>query len=235
MLKSNRAIVLVAASLAVAGVAGAGIFQAITLKRVPKVGEVYKYSLKGTFDFSGMEISVSGLSTEKVLAVEGDTYTVESASTDTKVSVGGQEMEQPAATTKTTYKLSGLATKIEGDEVSSTNYRIDNLSGLHLPEKPVSVGETWTFEQKASDTLGTPAVKVTYKAVALEKFLGFDTLKVEFESKESGNDTPGTMKGIMWIDTATATYVKSEAAWTDITFPGAPVPLSGKLTMTRIP
>lgn len=235
MLKTNRALTLIAASVALAGIAGAGLYQAVTLKRAPKVGESAKFKLTGTFDFSGQEIAVSGLSTEKVVAVEGDTYIVESASTDTKVSVGGQEMEQPNSTTKTTYKLSGEAVKIEGEQVSSANYRIDNLTGLHLPTKPVAVGDSWVYEVKANDATGAAAVKVEYKVVGTEKLLGFDTLKVEFSGKESGVDTPGSVKGTVWIDVATSLQVKNDAVWTDLTFPGAPVQLSGKITLVRVP
>lgn len=211
--------------------------QAGPLVRKVQVGEELKYRVKANVELGGNAIVFSGLQTEKVLEVGTDgTYTVESKTTDAKVTFGGQEIEIPAdqsPSTTSVYNLDGTIKEIRGDNAQAESYRFANLATVFLNGKEAKVGEAWTNEKTADSKSGAVAYKSTYKIVGEEKVGSLDTWKIEFSTKESEGDAPASSDGTVWIDKADATLVKTEAKWSNAPFPGAPGPVNGTVTVTR--
>src|SRR4051812_48443279 len=82
---------------------------AVSLKRVQKVGETTKFTLKAELNMGGIEATYTGSITDKVTKVaENGNVTVETVSGDGKVVTGGQEITAGNKTTvTTTYKPTG--------------------------------------------------------------------------------------------------------------------------------
>jgi len=205
-----------------------------TLKRTPKEGEEMKFRLKASIDFSGTEITMTGLVVEKTLKVDADgTYTVQSEQRETKVSFAGQEMEPPSqGPSVSVYRANGEVVEIRGPETSPASYRMANLNNLFTPDKPVKVGESWTKEIKADSKTGAVDATATYKVVAEEKVGTLDTLKIEGKASEKGGEA-ASADFTIWVNKADASMVKMTGDWKNAPFPGAPGPINAKVEMTR--
>lgn len=208
-----------------------------TLARKPKVGEEHKYTLKANIDFSGQAVELSGVQSEKVLEVATDgTYTVESKMADLKIMVGGQEFPAPDTGSGTTivYNANGSVKDIRGDETSPETFRFANLSVFLAPGKEVKVGDSWSNAIKGETKTGSLGYKTTYKVVGEETIGAYETFKVEYATKESEGDSPASSDGTIFVDKADGSVVKSVSKVANATFPGAPAPLSGTFTITRL-
>lgn len=232
----TRKITFGAAMLAVVGMAFATpLLQEFTLKLTPKEGDVAKYMLKADIDIQGTQASFNGKVTEKTIKVEADgTYQIESTNSDGKVVFGGQEMEMPASEpTITVYKANGEVKEIKGAGVDANAYRMSGISSFRWPTKAVKVGDEWTSEWAKDDKTGAVAGKATFKVEAEEKVGAWETVKIKMSTKESEGDSPATAEGTIWLAKADGKMVKTEAAWKNAPFPGAPGPIDAKVTLTR--
>ena len=198
------------------------------LKHAPKAGDVVKLKLKADFDFQGQQGTVTGITTTKITKVEanGD-FTSESTQTESKVSVGGQDMAQPdQPATVTVYKANGEIVSITAPEANDTAYRFSNLIGMRFPDKPLKVGDTWDVEIKADAKTGTAPAKATYKVEALEKVGSYDTIRVKGSYKETAGDAPASGESTTWLNAKDGSVVKQEG-----TYVNAPIPSVGPINM----
>lgn len=208
---------------------------AITLKRVAKVGDTAKYRLKADVDIQGTEATFTELVTEKITKVEGSgNYTVETSHSEGKIVFGGQEMPADPSTQTFTYKSNGELVEIKADNVDASHYRTANLTAVIMSDKAVKVGDEWTHEIKKDEKSGAVALKSTYKVEAAEKVGDFETFKVKFSTKESeGGDAAASSDGVAWINKKDGSLVKSEGSFKNVPFPGAPMPINAKFSLTR--
>lgn len=222
--------IVFAAALALAGV------QEYSLKPAPKAGEVLKYKMSGEMSVMGQTVQLSAVMVNKTTKVEANgNYVVESSMTDGKIVLNGSEMdlgEQPSTTT--TYKPDGTVVSVAGETAELGGARMANLTSFVVSDKSVKVGDSWKVEIKGETAKSTVDVVSNYKLEAIEKVDSVDTAKVSYETKESG-ETPAIVSGTAWVDVKTGNAVKVESTWKDVPIPGAPAPISGKMTMTRIP
>ena len=209
----------------------------LTLTRKVKSGDELKYRLKANIDVSGNSAEFSGLQTQKVLEVATDgTYTVQSATSDVKVTFGGQEIAVPpdsVPSITTVYNVDGTVKEIRGDSAAADAYRASNLSTVFYTGKEIKVGDTFNNDKPADKNTGATAYKSTYKVVGEEKVGSYDTWKIEFSVKESEGETPASSNGTVWVDKNDGAMVKSDAKWENAPFPGAPAPVSGSVSITR--
>ncbi len=207
-----------------------------SMKRVPKVDDVLKMRMTGEVSVAGQQVSITTLITEKVTKIDanGD-YTIESSQTEGKIKFGGQEMampSQPASTTK--YNANGDVLEIKGDKPTEANeYRLANLSNIHTPDAPVAEGGTWTYTAKADSKTGAVAYTATYKIIGTEKIGSHDSVKLTATIKEAEGAEPASSENTVWLDPQTYDAVKVESNWTNAPIPGAPGPVSGKITLIR--
>lgn len=221
--------------VAALSVAAFAVQDGIALKRTAKAGESIKYRLKADVDLGGTEAAFSTLVTEKVSKVESNgTYVIESSQSDGKVSFGGQEMEMPASVQTITYKATGEIVEIKAEQVDASVYRTANLTSFIVGDKPVKVGDTWTTEIKKDEKTGAAAAKGTYKVEAEEKIGDYECYKVKYSTKEvDGGEAAAVSESTSWISKKDGSMVKSEGTWKNMPFPGAPMPINAKFTMTR--
>ncbi len=207
----------------------------INLKRTAKVGDAAKYRLKADVDLSGIEATFTVLVSEKVSKVEPDgNYVVESTQSEGKISAGGQEMDAPTATQTFTYKATGEIVDIKAEEAGGDVYRTATLTTFVVTDKAVKVGDTWEIDYKKDAKTGVNLSKGTYKVEAEEKVGNYECYKIKYTTKElEGGDAAPVCEATTWVNKKDGTLVKSEGTWKNMPFPGAPMPINAKFTMTR--
>ena len=223
--------VVLTGSLALAAIAGQ---DSLNVSRRPKVGSVAMYSVSANFD-SPQAITFTQNQTQKVTAVQADgTYTLETVSSNVVVDFGGQTMNPPDSTVTSTQTPTGRVIQIISEQAAGpATYRIAHLQTFEAPLTSVKVGDDIAYTIPADPKLETPAVKADFKVAGLEKIKDWDTIRLTFNSAETGSDAVSSMTGTVWVNVSDGLLVKSEGQWKDVQPEGVPFPLSGKYTMIR--
>jgi len=232
MLKLKLTTVALVLGLAVLSLAAG---DGISLKRTQKVGAVHKYKQEGKFEVGGQQIDYQSKSTQKIVKVADDGgYVEESVSSD--VTINGQEPPgggAAAVTTTTKFSAKGEILEVKGENIDATAYRFANLSIFITPENEVKAGDSWTYEIKEDNKTGAVAAKATFTLVGEDKVGSVDAYKVKFSIKENGTDGAAS-EGTAWLDKSDLSLLKVTAKWTNAPVPGAPVTISGDITITLI-
>ena len=233
MKHSTRILTLLLAALSVAAFAQ----DASPLKRAPKVGDVSKYKLDATITLSIGEGTFAATMAQKVIKVGDDgTYVVEEK-TSGKATFAGTDYPVPDSTEKQTRNAQNLLTAVEGDEIDATKkegeFRMDALQTFHAPATAVKVGDTWSFDQKASSATSDVGTKVDYKVEGAEDLGGHKAFKIHATGKESGGGD-ATADMTFWVDRTSGAVVKCEGTLKHAVIGGAPEPIDMKFTMTLV-
>jgi len=193
--------------------------QGVVLKRTPKVGDKANYTVKGAMTVQGLDVTLSGTSTEEVTKVEEDTFTVKSSS-KMSVNVAGADQPLPDSNQETTTKLDGTLVKLLADSNPATPsaIRLGHLNTLYLSPKSVANDETWTLEGKRDEKLDAPAFKITYKLIGEEKIGKYDTYKITSDAAETEGSIPTKIKGTFWVNKLDGNLIKSHTEMTDAVF-----------------
>lgn len=212
--------------------------QGANLKRVAKVGDVTKFKIKADIEIQGMQAAFTSTMIEKVLKIEdnGNIHT-ESSQTDTKIKIGADEMDagNDGGGAQTTISTPwGEVIELKGDMVDANAYRVANMNAIRVPDKVLNVGDTWENITKADKKLGTVSATAKFKVEKAEKIGSFDTLCISYDFKESEGSEPAGSTGKVWINTADGSMVKLVGEWKNAPLPGAPGPISAKVTIDRI-
>jgi hypothetical protein len=229
----STAIVLFSLSvLAIAAVDG------LSVKRQVKEGEILKMQIKGDFEVAGNQATITAMSQSKVTKIDTDgSYTTEATQSDSKVSIGGQDMALPESPPIiTVYNADGSVKMLLGEPetTSASAYRVANLQAVIDPGKPLNVGDAWSIDIKADAKTGAAAAKADYKILGEEKVGDIDTIKVQATVKETSGTEPASSESTYWLEKGNGSKVKSESKWTNVPLPTAPGPISGTMTMTRV-
>lgn len=205
-----------------------------TLKPTLKVGDTHRYKQTGKFDVGGQELDIEAVATEKIVSVDPSGKFSEEESTS-EFKINGQDPPAGAGggNTTTTYSAKGEVIEIKGDNVDANVYRFSNLSLFILPDKAVSAGDVWTYDVKPDPKLSGVAAKATYTFVGEDKVGSTDTLKVKYSIKETSSDGASS-EGTVWIRKSDFTMVKLSGKLTNAPAPGAPVSLTGDITLMLI-
>ncbi len=228
---STRILTLLLAALSVAAFAQ----DTSSLKRTPKVGETAKFKLSAKFTMSVGEGTVEAMIAHKILKVGTDGSYVVEETTNGKVTFGGGEQPMQESIEKQSRSAVNTLLNVEGDAVDdskkSGELRIDALQEFHAPAAPVKVGDTWTFEQKASSGTDNVSTKVDYKVEGAEEIDGHKVFKIHASGKETGGESSGELT--FWIDRTDGSLVKGEGSLKKVNVGGAPEPLDMTFTLTR--
>ena len=223
--------VLLLASLAAATFA---VTDGVSLRWAPKEGDTLRYQTTGEFDVAGKHATITAVNVQKVIRVDADGgYLVQATPTEGKTIYEGTEYPVSKITTLTSYGATGEVKEIRSDQSDAMGYRMANLTGFHAPTKPVAIGDAWSSEGKADPKTGAVAWKADYKVQGEDTIGPFAAIKVEVTAKETEGTSPGKAVGIVWIG-KDGVLARSELTWSDLSVPGAPGNVSGKITMTRL-
>jgi len=221
------------ALLAVGAIALAA--QEFTLKRVAKVGDVIKLKMSVDAEFAGTPIKVTATSIDKVIKVEENgNITTESTQTNMKIKFGDQEFDQDSDSPRVyVSKPTGELIEIKGDGVDHGYWRMANMNVLRMPDKPVKVGDKWTFEIAKDAKTGAVAAKHEYEVLGVEKVGRFECLKIKHTFKETEGSEPASANGTLWVDLSDGSLVKAETTQNKVPIPEAPAPMDMKILLER--
>ena len=208
--------------------------QGFSLRWTPKEGDEIKYRTVGEMTVTGQQATITAVNTQKVIRVDPDGgYLVQATPTEGKASFAGNEMAMRGPTVLSSYLPDGSLKEIQSDRPDATAYRMANLTSFHAPTKPVAIGEGWTAEGKADPKTGAVAWRADYKVVGEETIGPFAAIKMDVKTRETEGSEAGSATGSVWVG-KDGIVVRNELTWTNVAVPGAPGPVNGKLTMTRI-
>lgn len=220
-----------AALLAVAAVAYAA--DTFNLKRVPKVGQTYTYTLKAEIVLEGQNVEFRGEQVEKVIEVkEGGLYVVEQGMVNALAIFGGQEIPVPEMPpSRVTMRTNGEIVEIQSEAGDPDAHRVANMMGFRLDRDAYRVGDKWTVEVPGNAEKGILRSRVEVEILARERVLGIDSIKIKTKSTELEGSTPVSVEGTSWIDPTDGSLVKAELSVTNMPMMGMVV--QGKFTIER--
>jgi hypothetical protein len=207
------------------------------VKFAPKEGTVLKYKLSATFDAGGTSANVTGDITDKVSKVDaaGD-VTIERTRGALTVDVGGQTIPVDAgAPTVHVYHPDGTLVEIRGEGLNAGIYRLETLNMLRFPKEALAVGSTWKVDIASDSKTGVVKASANFKVLGFEKQAGIDSVKISSTIKELEGDQPASSDGTVWVNAADGTIVKYDGTWTNAPVAPAPMPVSGKYSLTLVP
>lgn len=233
MRRNPTTVLALSALLAIGAVALAG--QEFTLKRVAKVGDVIKMKMSVDAEFAGTPIKVTATSIDKVIKIdENGNITTESTQTNMKIKFGDQEFDQESDSPRVyVSKPNGEIVEIKGDGVDNGYWRMANMNVFRMPDKPVKVGDKWTFEIAKDSKTGAVAAKHEYEVLGVEKVGRFECLKIKNTFKETEGSEPASSTATLWVDLVDGSLVKAEASQNKVPIPEAPAPMDMKITLER--
>jgi len=207
-----------------------------SLKWSPKEGDTATYTEEGTFSVNVGDATLKGKLVEKVIKVAPDgSYTVQFTPQDGTVTYQGTAVPTGRTITLTTYKADGEVLSVTGEHANAQSTRYANLSAFKRPDNPLKVGDSWNFEVKADPKNGVVAVQAIGHLVDAEKLGAADALKVTLSSHETDVTQPGSIDTTYWIDQHDGSLLQYQAKWNAVSFPGAQNPLSGTMSMEKVP
>lgn len=196
-----------------AAVALASSADTFNLKRIPKVGQTYTYTLKMEFDFEGDVVKFQGEHVETVVELkEKGLFVVEQDMLNAVMIMDGEEesMEEQPSIRVTMYPDGEIAEpnpEHEDSDVFAPSSLVADM-GLRLDKDSYKVGDKWTHEVPANEEDETPASRLDVEVVARERVQGIDSIRLKFSSVETEGSEPTSAEGSLWIDPVDGAVVK---------------------------
>jgi len=217
--------ILTAGMLLLASMGANADEKAVTLARAYKEGDKVSHKITVTVSVNGMDVVVTrtAKSTVKEVKKTGEVVIIQTDD-GSSLNIGGTEQQQPAGPPVTEIRdKNGKLTEVKIDEAAQgfmtpdIQQLVAKASDVHLTDKPVKPGDTWTTE------FDNPAVKgkkfnakSTY--IGTEKVDGQDLWKVK-QTVEADSDADGKKLSIdltAWLDPAKGQTVKMEGNAKDV-------------------
>lgn len=200
-----------------------------TIKRTYKAGETDRYRIKLQMEGESpmgplnLEMTMDMVETTKQVNEDG-TVVVEMKMDSGTIKFNDQEMSMPGAgeTVRMTVDQTGRVLKTEGGAAG----RGGNLNGLvnltrvaTWPDRPLRVGETWTFEIPLENN-SQAKVKGSFTVVGPEKKsdqIKVDTLKVKIATEipipaPQGEPAKIKMDTMVYVEPSTGKVMKAEGS-----------------------
>jgi hypothetical protein len=219
-------------SLAAIVIAAAATLAPVTLKRTPVKGQKLSYTMTGKITIAGMEGEISSKEVDTITDVAADgNYTTETLQSDLEFN-GSPVPQQASGPSKSVNKPTGEIVSFTGPDGGTDQAKMAAFTSFYYPTKPVEVNDTWTYEAKKDDKLGTPEFKAEMKYLGEEKVGSIDTYKIQEETKESTATMPATISSTVWIDKADGAMVKVTAKFSNLPVTQG-LTMDGTTTITR--
>jgi hypothetical protein len=212
-----------------------------------KAGESARYKTTGAIamEAAGNKVNIEMTEVEKVaftaVAPSGD-ITMERETESSEQTVNGQKMPSDEEKTKYTVviKPNGALVSHKSDksepEQSKLQARMYSATTPIFTDKPVGVGDKWTYDFVANSDTGARAGHAEYEVLAFEKVSDVDTVKVKGIYTEGGSSPAMRSTCTYWVERTSGDTVKSDLEVENIAFgegPQSPVG-NGKLHQERI-
>lgn len=211
----------------------------VELKRGGKVGDSQISKVTISLDVEGSAMILESKIKETLKSLDKDGgYSTEIQFVGGSMSFDGETEEIEADDSKEVSQFGkrGELKSVDKseEEMDTDSNRLSTIVGVYYPEKPVKVGDKWSYEGKSSDKLGTRDHKASFEILAREKVGTADCLKVKVSSTESEGEDPSSVEATMYIDIATGTVVKGEGTIKNMPFGDEPFPGDAKFVVERV-
>ncbi len=228
-LSTLRSLALVVAATVAASIQAQGI----NIHRVPKEGDSITFDMKGSIELGSQSLSFDMTSLERVAKVEASgNFTIEQ--TEQGLKINDQQIPVTGKPQSTVYKPTGEVATILGSDIGGEAYRMNNLTVILDPGKPVAIGDTWSRTIKGDPQIGSIDFKADYKVLGEEQMDGIDAIKLKCNIKETAGQRPESSDGIAWISKADGSLVRLETKWTAAPIPGLPEPANATIVISRV-
>jgi len=194
----------------------------------PQIGSVYQYKWRATSeDYPGPD-GVTTLAQE-----ESDQDTVKELRPD-----GDVLMERKVTGVKAKLGSSSVPSKVDGDVITQSllmssrgvllhrttdakedveNPRFDLVERLVYPDKPVSVGDSWTYKESGSPVMGTYDNETVYTFRGSERVQGILAKKIQVEYRETSTLLSINSTGAIWVSPEDGSIVKKDLQVSNLT------------------
>ncbi|MCG9894012.1 MAG: hypothetical protein MH204_00870 [Fimbriimonadaceae bacterium] len=205
----------------------------ITLGFKAPAGFAARFQLNVGLTVSDADLTYRAL-IEQTVAERGEGgHSVRSQHSGAVLTHAGQEVNyENVGPTTTFYRPSGWVWKIEGEQVTEADYRLQTLNPMIWPTEPVRVGDAWTVTVPADPARGTQPIEAKFELVHRETALGMDAAKIRFRVVEKRAAEAGTSTGTAWIEIATGMPIRVETGM--VNAPMVDQVVTAKWSMVRV-
>lgn len=221
----SRASVFAAALALLLVVPAFGVRQdKVKLEFKPEVGQ--KSRAKGTsqirFNAMGQRVLIEDAGTYETEVVSADAQqaVVKTSVLSSKTTINGDPLPddgEDKGFTQTTYARNGnlIAIQHEPELEDEMQLVLENTLALAgtivFQAEPVGIGDSWTHQFAANDTLKTKAASSTYTVLGMEEFDGVAVAKIKLEFAELTGTPAVKVVATHWIEIASGDSVKVES------------------------
>lgn len=207
----------------------------VTLAVRAKAGQLARYKQEADLKVSagGANLTLQIKQVQRVkftnVASNGD-VTVEQTTESGEISTNGNTSPLPDEE-KTTDTLvihpNGTLASYKSSESAAeaqNSVRLIEATSVVFPDKPVGVGDSWSYTYQPDEKLGIRAAKAEFKIDGEETVAAANSFRVELTYAETSGAHPITAKGTLWIEKSSGDTVKSDLSVDSVPFGGAESP-----------
>ncbi|HLK16614.1 MAG TPA: hypothetical protein VKT78_17540 [Fimbriimonadaceae bacterium] len=218
------------AALAVVGSAAAQE----ALRLTAKLGEVHRYKLAADLTSANFTIKLSGEINRKVLRLDHGDVTLQETRTNMKMNVNENEMKMDDAVLVRVLRPDATTLELRGEGAGPEAYRVAVLSTVKLPDFPLAVDKTWTWDVPADPKHGQVKARAEYKVIGQEKIHEVDAWQIACSVTEEGGPAAASSISTVWVSKADASLVRSESKVKNLPLT-KDEPMSGTQTLDLVP
>lgn len=205
----------------------------ITLVYKAKKDLVARYKNASMFQFEpqGMKHIYAAASTEKVVVTEvasnGNITFEQQSEAAERVLDGRRQPQEDLSKSKSTYTIAPDGTLVSIKE-SDPDANLKDAAREYVaeavvfPNTPVGVGDKWSRDYKANETLGTVEAHADFEVLASETKSGVDTFKIKMEYREKSGTHPIHTVGVFNVEKSSGDTVFSDTSVENILIADSP-------------
>jgi hypothetical protein len=190
------------------------------------VGDSWKTVSTLAMDVEGSSLKViSRQRTTVIGASSSGDLTLRDEATSIRIIIDDDADDEPAGPPEVrTISARGALVKINGDASGAV---LLAMQSIVFPERSVKPGERWTHEHSGA-MFGSARVTSSYVFEREETFAGEPAIRVRMDSRGPGGST---LTATAILRKKDLRVMKVNGRFTNLQFPGAPIPVSGTIEM----
>jgi hypothetical protein len=189
----------------------------VTIAWKPKAGQSAKYHIEIVPE-TPFEMKFTMDITSKVVKVEGDKISVESAISNSKLFMNGQEQPGNMDSPPSVAVFDPLH-EVWAHEIPEGPFaRMNDANNYVFPSGPVSPGESWKRKRVATKELGNQDSEASFTYDGEETVGRWKCHKVKFAFKETKGARPIINTGTLWLSIDDGQLVQSETSLLDFEY-----------------
>jgi hypothetical protein len=187
----------------------------ITLKWNPKAGDKFVYKITVNLETEGIKLDLTGKDVRSVIKADREAVLV----TDESSMVLPDSTPIPLVATQSSFRPDGTLLELTAELNIEDGFRQARLKELVFPDKPVSIGDSWTASSPPDKQASMTGFKAKYTLVGEEKVGDLKAYRIEAKGGETGDSLAKT-EMTYWVDETTGNPLHVHVKMTKTAFPG---------------